>query len=321
MICGHVRPLNRASAFATAAVNCCCSLFVISAQVPGAVALAERRHVALRRLARVGAVVAAAAGGRAGEAERGTTRAARRRMRTTLPRNAVRGLTHRRARRGIPATSGIGGFSAPVRRVAPSTLESSSRSRFRPAPRLHFPTRPQPSRTPRKLRRSAEKRKRSKPTMEATPHTALAQDLQAGQALTIRRKFTSPGVHPFDTVEWELRDARIGHGGKVAFEQERRRVPAHVVAERDEHRRPEVLPRPARLAGPRALGQADDLPRRGHDRRLGPRARLLRHAGRRRQLRGRAHLRPAAPDGGVQLAGLVQRRLRGLARSARPASS
>ena len=54
--------------------------------------------------------------------------------------------------------------------------------------------------------------------MEATPQTALAHDLQAGQALTIRRKFTSPG-HPFDTVEWELRDARIGHGGKVAFEQ------------------------------------------------------------------------------------------------------
>src|SRR6185312_3087010 len=38
--------------------------------------------------------------------------------------------------------------------------------------------------------------------------------------LTIRRKFTSAGVHPFDSVEWELRDARIGHGGKVAFEQE-----------------------------------------------------------------------------------------------------
>ena len=56
--------------------------------------------------------------------------------------------------------------------------------------------------------------------MEATPHTALAQDVQAGQALTIRRKFTSAGVHPFDSVEWELRDARIGHGGKVAFEQE-----------------------------------------------------------------------------------------------------
>jgi ribonucleoside-diphosphate reductase alpha chain len=48
----------------------------------------------------------------------------------------------------------------------------------------------------------------------------LAENIHAGQALTIRRKFTSPGVHPFDSVEWELRDARIGHGGKVAFEQE-----------------------------------------------------------------------------------------------------
>ena len=55
--------------------------------------------------------------------------------------------------------------------------------------------------------------------MEATPHMGLAEDIHAGRALTIRRKFTSPGVHPFDTVEWELRDARIGHGGKVAFEQ------------------------------------------------------------------------------------------------------
>jgi ribonucleoside-diphosphate reductase alpha chain len=45
------------------------------------------------------------------------------------------------------------------------------------------------------------------------------QDVQAGQALSIRRRFTTPGVHPFDTVEWELRDARIGHGDKVAFEQ------------------------------------------------------------------------------------------------------
>src|SRR4051812_28168936 len=56
--------------------------------------------------------------------------------------------------------------------------------------------------------------------MEATPHMGLAEDIHAGRALSIRRKFTSPGVHPFDTVEWELRDARIGHGGKVAFEQE-----------------------------------------------------------------------------------------------------
>src|SRR5437879_2001968 len=41
----------------------------------------------------------------------------------------------------------------------------------------------------------------------------------AGVALTIKRFFTTAGVHPFDEVEWEVRDARIGHGEKVAFEQ------------------------------------------------------------------------------------------------------
>jgi ribonucleoside-diphosphate reductase alpha chain len=41
----------------------------------------------------------------------------------------------------------------------------------------------------------------------------------AGVALTIKRFFTEPGVHPFDGVEWEVRDAHIGHGDRVAFEQ------------------------------------------------------------------------------------------------------
>ena len=56
--------------------------------------------------------------------------------------------------------------------------------------------------------------------MELSPQTAFAQDSQAGKALSVGRRFTTPGVHPFDTVEWELRDARIGHGDRVAFEQE-----------------------------------------------------------------------------------------------------
>ncbi|HVP03235.1 MAG TPA: LAGLIDADG family homing endonuclease [Solirubrobacteraceae bacterium] len=58
--------------------------------------------------------------------------------------------------------------------------------------------------------------------MDSTPHstqTTLVEDVRPGRAMTIRRRFTQPGVHPFDTVEWELRDARIGHGDKVAFEQ------------------------------------------------------------------------------------------------------
>src|SRR4029078_9051685 len=40
-----------------------------------------------------------------------------------------------------------------------------------------------------------------------------------GEALRVRRLFTTPGAHPFDTIEWELRDARIGHRDKGAFEQ------------------------------------------------------------------------------------------------------
>jgi ribonucleoside-diphosphate reductase alpha chain len=55
--------------------------------------------------------------------------------------------------------------------------------------------------------------------MESTPHTALTTDPRTGEALTVRRLFTQAGVHPFDTVEWEVRDARIGHGDRVAFEQ------------------------------------------------------------------------------------------------------
>jgi ribonucleoside-diphosphate reductase alpha chain len=40
-------------------------------------------------------------------------------------------------------------------------------------------------------------------------------------SLGFRRLFTSPGVHPYDEVEWDLRDARISNwkDGTVAFEQ------------------------------------------------------------------------------------------------------
>ena len=54
--------------------------------------------------------------------------------------------------------------------------------------------------------------------MEQTSQTQLTPDA-TGHGLSIRRYFTSPGVHPFDAVEWELRDARIGHGEKISFEQ------------------------------------------------------------------------------------------------------
>jgi ribonucleoside-diphosphate reductase alpha chain len=56
--------------------------------------------------------------------------------------------------------------------------------------------------------------------MESTPHTALDTEPRMGEALSVKRLFTQPGVHPFDQVEWEVRDARIGHGDRVAFEQQ-----------------------------------------------------------------------------------------------------
>ncbi len=54
---------------------------------------------------------------------------------------------------------------------------------------------------------------------DTSAQTPLATDFMASEALHVRRFFTTPDVHPFDTVEWELRDARIGHGDRVAFEQ------------------------------------------------------------------------------------------------------
>jgi ribonucleoside-diphosphate reductase alpha chain len=55
--------------------------------------------------------------------------------------------------------------------------------------------------------------------MEHISQTPLSPGATAGQGLSIRRYFTSAEMHPFDAVEWELRDARIGHGDKVSFEQ------------------------------------------------------------------------------------------------------
>jgi ribonucleoside-diphosphate reductase alpha chain len=55
--------------------------------------------------------------------------------------------------------------------------------------------------------------------MEHTPHTQLTPGAEAGAGLSVRRYFTTPGQHPFDAIEWETRDARIGHGEKISFEQ------------------------------------------------------------------------------------------------------
>jgi ribonucleoside-diphosphate reductase alpha chain len=55
--------------------------------------------------------------------------------------------------------------------------------------------------------------------MNPTPHTTIPPAPTAGNALEVKRFFSTPGTHPFDAVEWDLREARIGHGDRVAFEQ------------------------------------------------------------------------------------------------------
>src|SRR5947208_15243905 len=37
--------------------------------------------------------------------------------------------------------------------------------------------------------------------------------------LQVSRRYTEAGVHPFDMIEWEIRDAIIGNPEKPAFEQ------------------------------------------------------------------------------------------------------
>jgi ribonucleoside-diphosphate reductase alpha chain len=55
--------------------------------------------------------------------------------------------------------------------------------------------------------------------MELTPQPTPIEDVTPGEAITVARRFTTAGTDPYETVEWERRDARIGHGGRVAFEQ------------------------------------------------------------------------------------------------------
>src|SRR3954466_8109057 len=49
-------------------------------------------------------------------------------------------------------------------------------------------------------------------TATSAPKTGL-------KGLAVERRFSSPGTHPFDEIEWEIRDAVIGNPESPAFEQ------------------------------------------------------------------------------------------------------
>ena len=52
-----------------------------------------------------------------------------------------------------------------------------------------------------------------------TSRSAAPQTVPNADGVTIERRFTEPGKHPFDAVEWEIRDAIIGDPSDPAFEQ------------------------------------------------------------------------------------------------------
>src|SRR4026208_915659 len=45
------------------------------------------------------------------------------------------------------------------------------------------------------------------------------------KGLVVERHFTTEGVHPYDEIEWERRDAKIGGAGGIVFEQRGVEVP------------------------------------------------------------------------------------------------
>ena len=68
---------------------------------------------------------------------------------------------------------------------------------------------------------------------------------QTGQGVTIERYYTQPGVHPFDAVEWEIRDALIGDPESPGLLAARRRVPRS----RGRRTRPTSSPRSTSAGG------------------------------------------------------------------------
>jgi ribonucleoside-diphosphate reductase alpha chain len=56
--------------------------------------------------------------------------------------------------------------------------------------------------------------------MPQTPSSAADTTARrTGQGVMVERRYTEPGVHPFDQIEWEIRDAVIGNPENPAFEQ------------------------------------------------------------------------------------------------------
>jgi ribonucleoside-diphosphate reductase alpha chain len=61
--------------------------------------------------------------------------------------------------------------------------------------------------------------------MPATSSASQKSSVKGDGGLSVSRRYTEAGTHPFDMVEWEIRDAIIGNPDKPAFEQRRVEFP------------------------------------------------------------------------------------------------
>ncbi len=62
--------------------------------------------------------------------------------------------------------------------------------------------------------------------MPSARSTAEEPTARSGAGVAVERRFTQPGVHPFDAVEWDIRDAVIGDPASPSFEQRGVEFPA-----------------------------------------------------------------------------------------------
>ena len=140
----------------------------------------------------------------------------------------------------------------------------------------------------------------------------------SGQGHTVGPYGADVHAGVFGPVRLSLRRDRVGapHGrdrvreGRDDLRAEERRGPQVLVADGDEHRRPEVLSRPHRHARARNLRPPAHRARRRDDHRLRREGRLLPHRRRPRRLPRRARRDPREPGRLLQFARLVQRRHR-----------
>ena len=142
------------------------------------------------------------------------------------------------------------------------------------------------------------------------------------RGLTFERRWTRPGVHPYDEITWEIRTAAIGNeSGKLVFEQKDVEVPAfwsqlatNVVVSK--YFRGHLGTPERETSRPPA-----DRPGRAVDHRLGGDAALLRDGRGPRHVPRRADPPPRPPEDELQLARSGSTSGSRRSRSARPASS